>query len=74
MPAAPAWPTITGGSLTITPPAYTGRSPRRVTELNAEVEENAVLSWTLALDRPVRDAQLVFGPAATDRSPAPTRR
>lgn len=68
-PAVPAWPKIVGSDLTVTPPAYTGRSPRRVTGLNAEVEETAVLSWSLTLDRPVHDAQLVFGPAATDRSP-----
>ncbi len=65
-PAAPAWPKITDGSLTITPPAYTGHPPRRVTNLNAGIEENAAVSWTLALDRPVREAHLVFGPASTD--------
>ncbi len=66
-PAAAVWPQIIDARLTITPPAYTGHPPRQTTDLNAEIEENAVVSWTLALDRPVRGARLVFGPAATDR-------
>ncbi len=68
-PTAPIWPKIVSGGLTITPPAYTGHSPRQAAGLNAELEENAAVSWTLAFDRPVRDARLVFGLAATDHVP-----
>ena len=68
-PAPRVWPKITGGGLTITPPAYTGHPPRQTTGFNTEVEENAAVSWRLALDRPVREAHLVFGPTATDFLP-----
>ena len=68
-PAAPVWPKITAAGLTITPPAYTGHPPRQVAGFNAEIEENAAVAWTLALDRPVRGACLVFGPAAADVLP-----
>ncbi len=60
-PAAAAWPRITGGGLLITPPSYTGRPPRRVDGFSADVEEGASVAWTVALDRPVRDARLIFG-------------
>ncbi len=68
-PALSVRPKITGISLTITPPAYTGHPPRQTTDFNAEIEENAGVTWAVTLDRPVRDARLVFGPAATDRLP-----
>ena len=68
-PTAPPFPKITGGSLTITPPAYTGHPPRQATGFNAEVEEGALVEWRVALDRPVREAHLVFGPSAADRVP-----
>ncbi len=61
---APAWPKIIGGGLLVTPPAYTGRAPRRVDGFNAEVEEGATVAWTLTLDRPVREARVVFGEGA----------
>ena len=51
-PSVPTWPRVTGGGLTITPPAYTARPPRRVEGFNADVEEGATVAWTLALDRP----------------------
>lgn len=60
-PAALAWPRITGGGLLVTPPAYTARPPRRVEGFQADVEEGATVAWTVALDRPVREARLVFG-------------
>ncbi len=60
VPAAPGWPRIVGGGLTVTPPAYTGRPARRVDGFNAEVEEGANVTWTFGLDRPVRGARLVF--------------
>ncbi len=65
-PAAPVWPKIIGGTMTIAPPAYTGHPPRQAPGFDAEIEENAAVTWNLALDRPVREAHLVFGPAATD--------
>ena len=68
-PAAPIWPKIIGGRLTITPPAYTGHPPRQATGFSAEIEENAAVTWTLALDRPVREAHLVFGPSPADVLP-----
>ncbi len=64
-PAATAGPRMTGGGLLITPPAYTARPPRRVEGLNAEVEEGATVAWTLTLDRPIREARLVFGEGPT---------
>ena len=67
--AAPAWPKLTGGSLTITPPAYTARPVRQVDGLGAEIEEGATVAWSVALDLPVRDARLVFGDAGTDTLP-----
>ena len=60
-PAAPAWPRLVGGGLLVTPPTYTGRAPRRVDGFDAEVEEGATVAWTVALDRPVSEARLVFG-------------
>ena len=63
-PAALAWPRIIGGGLLITPPAYTGHPPRRVEGFDAEVEEGAAVTWTLTLDRSVREARLVSGAGA----------
>ena len=72
-PATPhpeALPRLTAGTVTITPPAYTGRSPRRVDRLeDAEVEEGATVSWELTFDRPVRDLRLVFGRGQGDPLP-----
>ncbi len=70
-PAPPilAWPKITGGSLAITPPAYTGRPARQVGGLSVEVEEGSVVAWTVTLDQPVRDARLVFGESVADTLP-----
>ena len=62
------WPKITGGGLTITPPAYTGHPPRQATGFNAEIEEGALVEWSVALDRPVREAHLIFGSGAADRT------
>jgi hypothetical protein len=66
---APAWPKIVRGELLIVPPAYTGRAARRVEDLNAEVEEGSAVTWQLTLDRPVREARLVFGEAGADALP-----
>jgi hypothetical protein len=68
-PSAAAWPKIAGAELFIVPPAYTGRPARRVDGFNADVEEGASVTWRLALDRPVRDARLVFGEAGADALP-----
>ena len=51
--------------MTITPLVYTARPPRRVEGFNADVEEGATVAWTVALDRPVREARLVFGEGPT---------
>ena len=67
--STPVWPKITGGGLTITPPAYTGHPPRQAAGFNADIEEGATVAWRVALDQPVREAHLVFGSAATDRLP-----
>ena len=64
-----AWPKITGGGLTITPPAYTGHPPRQAAGFNAEIEEGARVEWSVALDRPLREVRVVFGSGSTDSLP-----
>jgi hypothetical protein len=52
--------------MVVAPPAYTGRSERRVSGFNAEVEEGAAITWVLTLDRPVMDLRLLFGQSADE--------
>ncbi len=54
-------PKITRAEMLISPPLYTGRPQRVVPDLNAEVEEGGTVTWTLVLDQPVTQPQLVFG-------------
>ena len=68
-PAVLPGPKLTAGSLTITPPTYTGHPVRQLDGLGAEVEEGAAVAWSVALDQPVRAARLVFGDAGTDVLP-----
>jgi hypothetical protein len=58
--AAPVWPQITKAEMVITPPVYTGRAERRVAGWNAEVEEGAAVTWSLALDQVVEQPRLTF--------------
>ena len=60
-PAVIVPPTLVAAEMLITPPPYTGRAARRVSGLNAEVEEGARIEWTLSFDRPVGETHLVFG-------------
>jgi hypothetical protein len=61
-PATPLpTPAITRADMVITPPAYTGRAERRVSGLTAEVEEGATVSWSVAFDQAVDEAELIFG-------------
>ena len=50
----------TTGSILVTPPAYTGRPARRVAGLDAQVEQDATLHWTLRLDEPAQSVALHF--------------
>ncbi len=54
-------PQVLRAELAFAPPAYTGRPNRRISGLNAEVEEGATVTWTLLLDAPVTQPRLVFG-------------
>ena len=54
-------PKIVGNTFLVSPPAYTGRSPRYVEGFTAEVEEGAAITWNIAVDHPVSDARLVTG-------------
>ena len=55
------WPRIRQAELVISPPVYTERPERRVTGLNAEVEEGAQITWLVRLDRAVTELGLRFG-------------
>lgn len=62
----PVFPKIVGSEMFIVPPAYTARPPRRVDGLNSEVEQGSAVTWQITLDRPVREARLVFGDSGAD--------
>jgi hypothetical protein len=58
-PAAP--PQIERADLLIVPPAYTGRAPRTLDGLNAEVEEGSVVRWRVTVSGDLRELSLRFG-------------
>ncbi len=60
------WPQIERAEMVVVPPAYTGRAERRVSGFTAELEEGALVTWSVTLDRPVKDAGLRFGAGGDD--------
>ncbi|HEU4699090.1 MAG TPA: hypothetical protein VFS40_07920 [Gemmatimonadales bacterium] len=58
-PTARPAPRVERLTLSIRPPAYTGRPVRDDAPLDATAEEGATLTWRLATDRPVARARLV---------------
>lgn len=71
-PSAPQWPLVEHAEMVIVPPPYTARTERRVSGLDAEVEEGATVAWSIALDRPVEQLQLVFGESGAPLALEPT--
>lgn len=53
-------PAIAAATITITPPAYTRKTPRSQQPLDLEVEEGAHLHWQLRTSRPLRSLQLLL--------------
>lgn len=54
-------PRVTGVTLGISPPAYTGHVARGVKELDVEVEEGAAVKWEISVEGEVRSLGLEFG-------------
>ncbi len=63
VPASPPL-LVTEAQLIITPPAYTGRPPRRVSGFEAEVEAGASVEWRFTFSAPANDVQLRANAAA----------
>jgi hypothetical protein len=53
-------PTIRSVSVIVTPPHYTGRSPRRQDRFNLQVEENASAKWELQTSVSMKTVELRF--------------
>lgn len=69
--AASLAPKILAHTFTITPPAYTGRPPRRIEGFTAEAEEGSTVTWNLTLDQPIRAARLTTGNVTLPLAPTP---
>ena len=70
-PSPPEWPRVTEATIVVAPPAYTGRPERRVDGLSAEVEEGALVTWAVRLNKEIAEVRLRFG--AGDRDLLPLR-
>jgi hypothetical protein len=53
-------PQIDGLELTITPPAYTGKSKRSQDKFNLNAEEGATVSWNIKTNVGIKNAYLIF--------------
>ena len=53
-------PGIRSVGLTITPPAYTRRAPRRQNQFSVSAEEGSNLSWVIRTSQPVRNISFIF--------------
>lgn len=67
-PSAPvvAAPELRQGEILVTPPAYTGRPPRRLTTLDGEVEVGSQLAWRLEFSAAPSQARLQFAGGHAD--------
>jgi len=57
-------PQISSISLSITPPAYTGKPTRSQDKFTIDAEEGAVVSWTISTTIPVKKVVLIFNEGA----------
>ncbi|WDF54591.1 DUF4175 family protein [Mucilaginibacter sp. KACC 22063] len=60
LPPEKILPAISAAELTITPPAYTRKSPRKQDRFTLDVEEGAFVSWNIKTNIDVKKVTLIF--------------